>query len=1218
MYSQFKGIMYRNLLLFRRILIPMMVLTSVMTYFYLEETKLNPKVVLGIFSVMMANQVVPFFVYSMVDDRASKFKSTFKIMGLRTLPYVFGQFMSFFVFSFVSFGLFCLSMFLFCKSRYPMVLDSYFYSLIAMMMMMAPLISIFSMALSFLFGSFRSSKDYSVIVAFGLIVITVSSLASGKFEFLRWVIPFFPTIRSLMYTAFGQSIPADYNVYSELIPMAAQTLAYGLLAIYLENLYPGDEDLGKKALFFLEKEDGAREVQEDLRIIDQEEGLTSTGDLIARNVTKKFGNFVALDKVNLSLKKGRTCCMLGQNGAGKSTFISILTGMLKEDEGSVRFGGRDFKKQIRDGKVTIGICPAYEYIFENISLRSHFAIGAMLKGIDSPFQKADQMIEFLDVLEFKDRLGRELSGGTKRKLTLGMALIGQSSILFLDEPTSALDPVSRQEIWGLLERAKASNPELLCLLTTHHLEEAEKLADDVAILANGEVKFTGPVNSMKKEFGFAYKIEVFPDSKNSDPKEEDISRIHEVLRESVHADFVFRTQDKIEARIPFSQIGSITQILKSVRESLPQGFDIVINSNTLEQAYIDITSGGHSGRQAFDRNFVKSAIERLYTRESPSSARKLLLLVKIKFLHLRSDFVELIKIVFSYLLLAFLVNFVLRFKQRDGLTLSPLGDSDDKFLLMISLASVVFFEMMVANWSPKNVIYEKAFELKPLFFINGVSPLRYYLSKILADLLVIIPGFLLLFVVFEASIVEAFRWEMRAAFLVTFFWRLSMMSYSYVLSLPFKELNHFYRFYPLAYFALPMVIWGISGLTSTKFLFFFNDLTSIMYFISEIGPSQQLEKAILVFSAQSIFFFLFLISLESYLLSYNFKNKNVEQLDDPVRQPPLEMQQSVDRAAERAADPENTLHAIRLKKRYGNVSAVKGVSFGVKPKSSFGLVGANGAGKTTTFGMLLGRVTKSSGIINFLGIEPSYLSNPFIEKKIAACFQTNALWEDMTSERHIDFFCEFLGARPGVARELARYLEFEQNLYKSPSQLSSGNKRKLCMIIALLSNPSFMFFDEATTGVDLPIRLKLKQIFDSLSQINQTASIHTTHFLKDIEIFCDTIGIMEKGQFYCVQRVNNLKSEFGGYFVHFIPADGVSHQEIEQTVSGFGEIKKRTELNDNAVLLVVRNVKDHIELFQNLVELERSNKLKSFMFNQLSVEDIFIDIMGHRPDEELQ
>jgi ABC-type Na+ transport system ATPase subunit NatA len=190
--------------------------------------------------------------------------------------------------------------------------------------------------------------------------------------------------------------------------------------------------------------------------------LESSNYLILRNIWKFFGNFPALSNVSIALKQGEITCLLGHNGAGKSTLINILTGFLHPSEGEilwnneVKFGGKNQSiNELRN--VGIGICTSKDILYESMTVYEHLKLAGLIKGISDRKSKINKMIQTLNLEKYRNVKVGKLSGGCKRKLSIGIALIGDPKIVFLDEPTSALDPVSRQEILKMLAKLKVNN-----------------------------------------------------------------------------------------------------------------------------------------------------------------------------------------------------------------------------------------------------------------------------------------------------------------------------------------------------------------------------------------------------------------------------------------------------------------------------------------------------------------------------------------------------------------------------------------------------------------------------------------------------------------------------------------------------------------------------------------------------------------------------------------
>ncbi|XP_065189363.1 ATP-binding cassette sub-family A member 9-like [Sycon ciliatum] len=216
---------------------------------------------------------------------------------------------------------------------------------------------------------------------------------------------------------------------------------------------------------------------------------------------------VACDDVNLSVYEGEITALLGHNGAGKSTLISMLTGMVTPSTGLARIYGLDIDSPADMAEVRqfTGVCPQHDILYEELTVREHLLLFARIKGIpgDCEEQEVLKIMKRITLDDKADCMSSNLSGGQKRKLSVGIALIGDPKIVFLDEPTSGMDPLSRRQLWTLL---KSSRKERIIFLTTHFMDEADILADRKAILSKGRVQCAGSSVFLKSRFGIGYNL----------------------------------------------------------------------------------------------------------------------------------------------------------------------------------------------------------------------------------------------------------------------------------------------------------------------------------------------------------------------------------------------------------------------------------------------------------------------------------------------------------------------------------------------------------------------------------------------------------------------------------------------------------------------------------------------------------------------------------------
>jgi len=216
------------------------------------------------------------------------------------------------------------------------------------------------------------------------------------------------------------------------------------------------------------------------------------------NLVKQFGDFVAVDNLNLTLHRGSFFGFLGPNGAGKSTTIKMLTGLLAPTRGRVRVLGRDIEKEPLEVKRRIGVVPEDLNLFERLTGAEMLAFTARMYGLGKA-EIAERSPELLDLMELSDepkKLIVEYSHGMKKKLSLACALIHRPEILFLDEPFEGVDAIASRTLKDLLSRLTERG--LTVFLTSHVLEIVERLCSDIAIIAQGKLLAAGSLDELRK------------------------------------------------------------------------------------------------------------------------------------------------------------------------------------------------------------------------------------------------------------------------------------------------------------------------------------------------------------------------------------------------------------------------------------------------------------------------------------------------------------------------------------------------------------------------------------------------------------------------------------------------------------------------------------------------------------------------------------------------
>jgi ABC-2 type transport system ATP-binding protein len=214
------------------------------------------------------------------------------------------------------------------------------------------------------------------------------------------------------------------------------------------------------------------------------------------SLSRKFGDLIAVDGINLSIKEGKLFSLLGPNGAGKTTAIKMLCCLLKPSSGTATIMGRDIQEDPLAVKQIIDVSPQETAIAEHLNAWENLSLIGGIRGLAKKEVKkrSEELLEMVGLAKRAKEQVRKYSGGMKRRLSIAMALVSDPQVLFLDEPTLGLDPQSRRGIWEHITELKGKKT---IVLTTHYLEEADALADRIAIIDEGKIAALGTPQELK-------------------------------------------------------------------------------------------------------------------------------------------------------------------------------------------------------------------------------------------------------------------------------------------------------------------------------------------------------------------------------------------------------------------------------------------------------------------------------------------------------------------------------------------------------------------------------------------------------------------------------------------------------------------------------------------------------------------------------------------------
>ena len=383
-------------------------------------------------------------------------------------------------------------------------------------------------------------------------------------------------------------------------------LYFGLVALF--------EHLSTNTASVICGDDGPRELMLDPGLVGAEDDdvarerlrvqQNATGDdpIVINGLKKVYRArggapaHVAVSDLFYTVHRGECFGFLGANGAGKTTVMKILTGDQQPSDGSAQLGGFDVVQNPYDVRKLIGYCPQFDALQEYLTGREHLYLYARIKCVPEESLAAfvENMVVKLGLSEYADKPAGTYSGGNKRKLSVGIALIGNPPIVFLDEPSTGMDPQARRFMWQLISSTMANRS---VILTTHSMEECEALCDRIGIMTNGRLQCLGTSQHLKSKFGRGYQVTI----KAADGREPNIKQFmlahlpnHSLIEEH-GSNLRFRVAREGAAQ----RISSVFRLLENNKASV--GIQAYAVSETdLEQLFIQFVKEGEARRAAVD------------------------------------------------------------------------------------------------------------------------------------------------------------------------------------------------------------------------------------------------------------------------------------------------------------------------------------------------------------------------------------------------------------------------------------------------------------------------------------------------------------------------------------------------------------------------------------------------------------------------------------------
>ena len=531
--------------------------------------------------------LMPLFIYNIVLEKERQLIEIMRINGLKMRNYWIGTFIYNYIIYIITMVLFILNgKYIFCISLFKET--SFLLLFLTIFIWGFGQIGLAFFYQSFLSDSRTASiigylLTSCIIATFSVFNIAFFALPREA----PYIFNFFPTYaicRIFYYFSFNcgcnSCIEKFEGINSELrhalLYMMIGSIFFIILGIYLNEVLPKKYGILKNPLFCItdeikycqhnnitlgkdnieEKEESSynnilndnnnplkdKEIEKELifveNIIKKGENELKKYPLVCSKLTKIYSsnaksknpekkNKKSLNNFTLCLKENEIFGLLGPNGAGKTTFFSILTGIYELTSGNAFIRGHSIKRELERCHELIGYCPQFDFLWEDLSVENTLLFYSKIKNRENSIinSRVEKVLQDIKLTKYRKHLVRELSGGMKRRLSLGIALISEPPIIFLDEPTTGLDPKNKRKIWDILLHCKGNR---CMILTTHLMDEAEMLCDRIGIIAEGKLKCLGALYKLKAEYGKGLKLCI-----NLKPYiyENNINKYNDILKE---------------------------------------------------------------------------------------------------------------------------------------------------------------------------------------------------------------------------------------------------------------------------------------------------------------------------------------------------------------------------------------------------------------------------------------------------------------------------------------------------------------------------------------------------------------------------------------------------------------------------------------------------------------------------------------------------------------
>uniref|UniRef100_A0A8C9ZL04 Cholesterol transporter ABCA5 n=1 Tax=Sander lucioperca TaxID=283035 RepID=A0A8C9ZL04_SANLU len=989
---------------------------------------------------------------------------------------------------------------------------------------------------------------------------------------------------------FSSLANGPHPLYVPLFMLVVDCILYLLLAVYLDQVLPGEFGMRRSLVYFLKPSYWSKRSKRYVEVssgYDAEANGAPGGDESVEPVSPEFrgkeairinniqkvykekGNVVeALRGLTFDIYEDQITALLGHSGAGKTTLMNILCGICPPTNGSATIY-RSPVAEIADGsemKQLVGICPQFNIIFDVLTVEEHLRIFAAIKGIppSNIDDEVTKVLKDLDLEKIKTAQAKNLSAGQKRKLSVGIAILGDPKILLLDEPTAGMDPCSRHQVWSLLQNRRAGR---VIVLSTHYMDEADILADRKAVISQGQLKCVGSSLYLKTKCGVGYHLRM---SINEGREAENITSL---IKQHVPKATLSRQHEaELTFTLPFESIDTFSGLFSELDGQPELGIaNYGVSMTTLEDVFLRLESEAEVD-QADYSVFNREQAEDECDNASLDDADQRLL----TFSDGKSDVVSghaLWRQQFSTVAWLHMLNmrrerkFFLHVRQH-WFFLVPTGSDISDFIHNLESQDIKVDMMKHSDYmsaaphsaainvtgSSKGFRYSVAFNSTTVHSLpmavnilsnallkglNGTKPIRTWTKPF--DYVSIC--YLSYLSCFPCAIILG----MLAAGMPAYF----AMDHTRDREIKCRSTLRISGLVPSAYWCgqaavdIPFYYLILCSMTTVLFSFHSGNLLTS----SNLTPYLQCILLLFLLRWLEIRYGGRTMKSDQFCRISSKSKPKVERNPEEALNEDEDVQMEKARVKEaltcQSCEDKPAVVVSNLRKQYkgrregfslnkSRKVATKNISFCVRKGEVLGLLGPNGAGKSTIMHMLSGDTDPTAGqvLMGDYSTEFRPVDSPL--EHVGYCPQVNPLWPRITLQEHLEIYAAIKGLKgqdvPGIIKRVVNALELKDHLNKQAKTLSAGLKRKLCFALSMIGNPQIVLLDEPSSGMDPKSKQRMWRAIRAAFKNRQRGAVLTTHYMEEAEAVCDRVAIVVSGQLRCIGSIQHLKGKYGrGY-----------------------------------------------------------------------------------------